>query len=469
MSRSFRTRRAMLYLGPVTALVLLITGFFAYWMPTQAHASGVVTLYVGSFIGNNSNCSSPGFTSVQTAVDVANPGDIVYLCGTTPYTEQVIITKQITLTGDPGATLAAPNPFPAPNYSRLPSQFLSDNLFVPQTVVFIWGTSANVKIKGLNITGVMPGNGGCAEDEFGVLAIDGATVTLNKDQVLNIQDINSSLYGCQFGVAVQIGRQYWPTSDFSSYVTEDFVGHATITNTTVAGYQKNGIDIDGPGTTATLTTNTVNGAGRGNGNLFSPIIGQNGIQIGRGAATTATYNTVTGNSYTGSAPASAGGILVFGGACGDTPATPLTTNTQLGYNTVQDNDVGLYISNLIVDQNGYCALPQTPTRIKSYNNHITNSAASNIGGYNLFNNPGGYQAGISDEGFGDHMTNNQICGVGYTPVPNPPPYLSNIDVVAYSPVLKGNKICQSDLAIGVSTTTVIPMGLNLSRVISPFK
>ncbi|MHB8599677.1 MAG: right-handed parallel beta-helix repeat-containing protein [Ktedonobacteraceae bacterium] len=469
MSRSFRMRRAMLFLGPIAALLLLLTGIFAYKMPTQAHASGVVTLYVGSFVGNNSSCSSPGFTSVQTAVDVANPGDIVYLCGTTPYTEQVIITKQITLTGDPGATLAAPNPFPAPNYSLLPPQFTTDNLFVPQTVVFIWGASANVKIKNITISGVMPGNGSCADDEFGVLAIDGGTVSLNGDQVLNIQDSNPGLYGCQFGVAVQIGREYWPTSDFSSYVTEKFVGHATISKTTVAGYQKNGITIDGPGTTATLTQNTVNGAGRNNGNPFSPIIAQNGIQIGRGASASATYNTVTDNSYTGTAPASDGGILVFGGPCGDSSATPLTTNTLIGYNTVQDNDIGVYISNLIIDQNGYCALPQTPTKIKAYSNHITNSAASNIGGYNLFNDPGGYQAGISDEGYADHLTNNQICGVGYTPVPNPPPYLSNIDVVANSPVLKGNTICQSDQTIGVSTMTKIPMGLNLHAVTSAYK
>lgn len=469
MSRSFRMRRAMLFLGPITALLLLLAGFFAYKMPTQAHASGVVTLYVGSFIGTNADCSSPGFTSVQTAVDVANPGDVVYLCGTTPYAEQVIITKSITLTGDPGASLVAPNPFPAPQPLRLPPQFTTDNLFVPQTVVFVWGTGANVKIKNLTITGVMPGNGSCAEQEFGVLAIDGGTVTLNKDKVLNIQDSNTGLYGCQFGVAVQIGREYWPTADFSSYVTEKFVGHATITNTIVAGYQKNGITVDGPGTTATLSLNTVTGAGRNNGNPFSSTIAQNGIQIGRGASSSVLNNTVSGNSYTGSAPASDGGILVFGGPCGDSSDTPLTTNTQIGYNTLQDNDIGVYVSNLIVDQNGYCALPQTPTKIKAYNNHITNSAASNTGGYNLFNEPGGYQAGISDEGYADHLVNNQICGVGYTPVPNPPPYLSNIDVVANSPVLKGNTICQSSQTVGVSTMTSTPMGLNLRPVANAFK
>lgn len=468
MLRSFRMRRAMLYSGSITALLLLITGFFAYWMPTQAHASGVVTLYVGSFIGTNSNCSSPGFTSVQTAVDVANPGDIVYLCGTTPYTEQVIITKQITLTGDSGASLAAPNPFPAPNYSRLPPQFTSDNLFVPQTVVFVWGSGANVKIKNITISGVMPGNGSCADDEFGVLAIDGATVSLNGDQILNIHDMNSGLYGCQFGVAVQIGRQYWPTSDFSSYVVEDFTATATISHTIVSGYQKNGITVDGPGTNATLSYNTVSGAGQ-NDTSFSPIIAQNGIQIGRGATGSALNNTVSGNAYTGQGGASSGGILVFGGPCGDAPTTPLTTKIQVGYNTLQNNDVGIYLSNLIVDQHGYCALPATPTKDKAFGNHITNSAATNVSGYNLFGEPGGYQTGISEEGYSDKMTTNQICGVGYTPVPNPPPYLSNIDVAGTNPILSGNTICNSSQAAGISKMNSVPMGFNLRPVTTSFK
>jgi hypothetical protein len=36
------------------------------------------------------------------------------------------------------------------------------------------------------------------------------------------------------------------------------------------------------------------------------------------------------------------------------------------------------------------------------------------------------------------VTKNQICGVSYTPVPNPPPYLSMIDMVATNPTVSGN-------------------------------
>ena len=432
MLRSYRLRNVWMILGPIAAFLLVFTGIYTLRMPNKAHAAGI-TLYVGSFIGLNTGCSSPGFTSIQSAVDIAPIGATVYLCGTTPYAENVIIQKSITLTGDPGATITAPGTFSTP-LSRLPFAFTTDSLFVPQAIVIIWGSGVNVKIKNINIAGVMPGNGGCAEDEFGVLVIDGGNATLSGDTVKDIRDTNSSLYGCQFGVGIQIGRQYWPTADFSNFLVEDFVGHAYIAKTTVTGYQKNGITVDGPGTTATLSYNTVNGD-----TTLSPIIAQNGIQISRGASAKAYHNTVTGNSYTGSGVASSGGILVYGGSC-DGPATPLTTGTSVQQNTLQNNDVGVFISNLSLDNNSLCSLPITATNVVAKYNVISNIAVTNTSGTNLLGFPGGYQAGISDEGNSDQMIKNQICGIGYTSV-TPPPYLSTIDVVATNPIAYGNTTC----------------------------
>lgn len=444
----FRSRKTLLFVGPISVLLLLLAGVFAFRVPTSAHATGL-TLYVGQTQGLNTSCASPGFTSVQAAVDVANTGNTVYLCGTTPYKEQVVIEKAITLTGDTGATIEAPSPFPTTLPTRLPPQFTTDNLFVPQAIVFVWGSGANATIKNLIITGPLPGNGGCAEQEFGVLVIDNAKATLNGDQVTNIHDSNSSLYGCQFGVGIQIGREYWPTSDFSSFPEENFVGHATITNTTVSGYQKNGITVDGPGTGSYIKNNIVNGAGQTD-TSFSTIIAQNGIQISRGATSQVLYNTVSGNAYTGSGGASSGGILVYGGSC-DGPATPLTIGTKIQHNTVQNNDVGVFISNSIVDStSSYCVLPTTQTKVIASYNHITNGAATNTSGPNLLGDPGGYQAGVSDEGYADRITNNPICGVGYTPVVTPPPYLSRIDVLATDPVISGNTKCTSAQADSVS-------------------
>jgi hypothetical protein len=329
----------------------------------------------------------------------------------------------------------------------------------------VWGSSANVKIKNLNISGVMPGNGSCAEQEFGVLVIDGATVALIGDHVNDIRDSNSSLYGCQFGVGIQIGREYWPAADFSTFKVEDFVGHANIKTTGVIGYQKNGMTIDGPGTTANVTGSTVTGAGRSA--AISSIIAQNGIQVSRGATATVTSNTVSDNTYTGTNFASDGGILVYGGSC-DGPATPLTTGVKVQYNTLQDNDVGVFISNLSLDNNSQCSLPITATSILATKNHITNSAASNKTGPNLLNYPGGYQAGISDEGNADILTVNQICGTGYTPV-TPPPYLSMIDMVATNPTVSGNTACTGTVASNTSATAKTHKQHGLHYIVRPIR
>ncbi|HZU69700.1 MAG TPA: right-handed parallel beta-helix repeat-containing protein [Ktedonobacteraceae bacterium] len=463
MSRYFRMRNVWFFVGPVAVVVLLFAGILAFRVPNGAHASPQPTLYVGSFIGDNSSCQSPGFTSVQTAVDAANPGATVYLCGTTPFIEQVIITKAITLTGDPGAGIQAPNPFPQTDPSRLPPQFSQDNLFVPQAIVFIWGSTANVNIKGLIISGPL-GNGSCANNEFGVLVIDNGAATLSGDQVNNIEDMNPGLYGCQFGVGVQVGREYWPTSDFNGDVQENFVGTATISTTSISNYQKNGITVDGTGSKATITSSTITGFGP------TPDIAQNGIQVSRGATGTVSKNTISGNSYTGQGGASSTGVLVYGGSCYEGTSTPLTTGVKVQNNTLQGNDLGIAFSNLNETNNqlGFCSLPITPTSDLATGNRISDDAVNNVSGYNLFGYPGGYQAGISEEGYADKMQKNQICGIGYTPV-SPPPYLSQIDVAGTNPILSGNKTCHGTSQTDIGASTQYVKKGHIRNVTKPFK
>jgi len=425
MSRSLRPRITSLLIGTTVSALLLLVGVFAFRVTSsQVHAAGS-TLFVGHSIGSDTDCTSPGFTSVQTAVDASTAGDTVYLCGITPFSEQVIITKAITLTGDNGATIQAPNPFPATPLSRLPSQFTTDSLFVPQAIVIVWGAGSNATITNLTIAGVLPGNGGCAEQEFGVLVIAGGTAALSGDQVRDIRDSNPALYGCQFGTGIQVGRRYWPTANFSTFLVENFVGHATVMSTTVSGYQKNGITIDGPGSTTDVRGNTVIGAGRGNS--LSLIIAQNGIQVSRGASAQVRDNSVTGNSYTGPSFASSGGILIFGG-CGD----PLVTGVQVMGNTLINNDVGIYLNNFTDD----CSAAATAmTNDKAVNNTISNDMVSNVGDGTSSGFPyKGYQAGIDDIGNNDKIIHNTISGAGYTPAQTTPggPFVMPIDTSSFS-------------------------------------
>jgi hypothetical protein len=85
------------------------------------------------------------------------------------------------------------------------------------------------------------------------------------------------------------------------------VGHADITNDTVESYQKNGITVAGPGSTADIEHDVVTGSGP------TPIIAQNGIQISFGATALVMDNLITANNCTGHKRASSSGILAFGG------------------------------------------------------------------------------------------------------------------------------------------------------------
>jgi hypothetical protein len=122
----------------------------------------------------------------------------------------------------------------------------------------------------------------------------GEPTQITGDAVTNIRDANSALYGCQYGVGIMIGREYWPTADFSSDKVEDFAGSATITHTTVSGYQKGGIVVDSPKASALISDSTVTGAGPYS--ALGKIIAQNGIQISRGAFAQVIDNTVSGTS-----------------------------------------------------------------------------------------------------------------------------------------------------------------------------
>ncbi len=198
----------------------------------------------------------------------------------------------------------------------------------------------------------------------------------------------------------------------------------------VRGCEHSSIPLHGVGSSATVSHNTVIAQGAVN------YIAQNGIQIGYGAKATVSNNLVSGNSYTGAEGADSGGIIVVGGACYQ---DSLTIGIKIANNTVIDNDIGIWLSNLDIDANSNCVPTQTPTNIVINKNISTNNSINNTSG-------GGpstpYQAGIADQGKNDQITSNTICGAGYTDNPTPPPYLYSIDVTATNtPTVTGNHTC----------------------------
>ncbi|GAC1665595.1 MAG: hypothetical protein NVS9B9_26700 [Ktedonobacteraceae bacterium] len=292
-----------------------------------------------------------------------------------------------------------------------PTGFIRDGINMTAALINPSGVvSGDIDATGCNI-GVYYDNG---TDSVNGATIHGANyfgIVVNGDvnnvsvdvQNSNIHDIGENpLNGTQHGVAV-----YY--RDFGTGSTA-----GKIWNNTIYNYQKGGIVTNGTGTTVDIKGNTVTGQG--------PVayIAQNGIQIGYGASAQVIGNTVTGNSYTGSSTVS-GGIIVVGGPgyglCVGTTPCAYTTGTIIDENTVTNNDVGVFLTNLAADGSA----PLTQTNVKVVNNIISDSAVTN----GLV-----YQAGVSDVGNNDKIINNNISGLGYTPVVGDVPYLRFIDADA---------------------------------------
>ncbi len=82
----------------------------------------------------------------------------------------------------------------------------------------------------------------------GIVVRDGAHANIHDNKILDIRD--EPLSGCQNGVGIIVGRQSWATT-----------GTADITNNIISGFQKNAMMVDNAGSSATITGNTITGAG----------------------------------------------------------------------------------------------------------------------------------------------------------------------------------------------------------------
>src|SRR5579859_1585249 len=274
----------------------------------------------------------------------------------------------------------------------------------------VTGTVGNVEIFGANYYGVV-NNGG--------------NVQITNSRIHDIGE--NPLNGDQHGVGI--------------YFVFGAPNKGKIAGNLIWNYQKGGIVVNGTAhkSTVSITHNTVIGQG--------PVsyIAQNGIQVGYGALASVTNNMVSGNSYTGAGQTASGGIIVVGGSC---YGGALTIGTKITGNQVIGNDIGIWLSNL----DGVTCIPTlTPTNILTSNNISTNDAINNTTGTGT----DGYQAGVADQGDGDKITNNSICGLGYTPVNTPPPYLYFIDVTATNnPTVSGNTSCLDGSSVSAAVSAL---------------
>jgi len=231
------------------------------------------------------------FTTIQSAVNASAPNDTVVVCNTgVPFNEQVVISKPLTLAGQPGAEIQ-PNPMVA-NTASLISPF-------NPIAAAIWVTpeTTGVIIYGLIVDGSLNAISGCLPDPIGIY-YQNASGTVAYDAVRYFE-LGPGAQGCQAGIGI-----------FAQ--TDGAGGISTVIAAlnSVHDFQKTGIVGNETGTTLTAEDNIVTGQGP------SPNIAQNGIQIGFGATGSITANTVNNVSYSpcssvANCPGSATGILLY--------------------------------------------------------------------------------------------------------------------------------------------------------------
>jgi parallel beta-helix repeat protein len=246
--------------------------------------------------GTLANCTASA-TPIQTAINFANAGETITVEAGT-FVEQLSITKSLTLIGA-GAGLSV---------IQSPSVLAVDT-YGARDIVFINGGGVSVDLSGFTITG--PGPAGGDFINYGIFVAGGATANIHDNIISAVRDPIFS--GSQHGVGIQVGRNAYSTT-----------GTATITNNVIVDYQKNGITVDGSGSSATIKGNTVTGAGP------TGVIAQNGIQISRGASAILDGNTVSGNVYSPGTTSSTGVMLFQSG------------NVQVLNNNLSQNDLNLY-------------------------------------------------------------------------------------------------------------------------------
>ena len=290
-------------------VVLAVVGF-----SSLAHSSAVA-------VGTCTNL--PFYPTIQLAVNSVPAGTTIEICPGI-YAEQVTISKNLVLAGvsangavGPAAS-GANNPTlvsPAGGVVSNASDLYDGSPIAAQIVVSTPTGAAQpitVNINNIIIDGSNNLISGCAPDLVGIY-YQNASGTMNH-VATRFQELGSGLGGCQSGLGIFVESGYGTGG--TSVVT--------IVNSSVHDYQKNGITVDGSGTSASVKLNYVVGQGA------TPVIAQNGIQLSDGATGTISNNTVTDDVYVnppGGPYWSASGILLYDSGGSSAKAVVVSANT----------------------------------------------------------------------------------------------------------------------------------------------
>lgn len=175
----------------------------------------------------------------------------------------------------------------------------------------------------------------------------------------------------------------------------DGAASGTASGNRIWDFQEAGVNLTGPGTTATVRSNHITGRGA------QGVISQNGVQVIHGAHGTVLGNHISALQYLG--PNVGNGVLVVGGPG---YGFPYTSDVRISGNVITDADVGINVFE--IEEDGSPA-PE-PTHIAITRNLIRNDGLTNLLGWD---DSTGFQAGVADYANGDLIVGNVILGRGY--------------------------------------------------------
>jgi hypothetical protein len=245
-------------------------------------------------VDDDLKCPNATYQSIQVAVNAAPPGATILVCPGV-YNEQVKIPKPLTIRGIDYKNEDAPIVKPigaVPNSSSL----ASGN---PIAAAIVADHAKYVEIEGLTVDWATGGPypAGCATPNLVGIYFRNTSGEAEHNAVRNV-NLGPGLLGCQSGQAifVQSGN--------------GLKSNVTVAKNTIHEYQKTGILANEAGTNVDVYGNTVSGFG------LSPIIAQNGVQIGYGATGSIHGNSVINHAYGGCVTTencsfSASNILIF--------------------------------------------------------------------------------------------------------------------------------------------------------------
>ncbi len=292
-----------------------ITAVSAVALPAMAQANA---LWVGSSPKAPFNsCMNPGYATIQAAVSA--PGTTIDVCPGT-YTEQIQIERPVSIKAPMGG-VKIKLPEPVKN-STTPCDTAITGYQPNQDAISIC-TSGTVSITGLTLEALWP-EGTCYDSMYGIFVAGGATLTATEVNVVGAGA--SPINGCQGGVGIEVGTARTEPSE---------IGHATLLRDNVSQYMKNGITDEGEGSSISVTSTNVKGAGE------TTAIAQNGIQVSYGASGKITKSEITGNecnnencgnSTEDMTKSQSTGVLFYLGAKGSS-----VTNSH-----INENDIGAY-------------------------------------------------------------------------------------------------------------------------------